>query len=174
MGNLAQPLGVHERLNLVKQSQVIKIVDQQLLLKNHHNAITPDPDPLDLGPERQLPHAPRLEVVPDHDFIPRVLRNGAAADEGHDIGPEQHSDDSDTSSAGSGGGGGVEKVAAEDFPEGIGAVGTESVGGSGGEAGGVLVEGDVKQIGGGGDRVSGERRDGARGVGFGVSVLVRG
>lgn len=82
---------------------------------------------------------------------------GAAAYEGEDVGLEEHLDAADA-------GGG--EVAAEEFPEGVGVVDAEAGVGGGGEAGMVLVEGELEE----GGR-SGRFRRGLRlGEHYGVEI----
>lgn len=95
-------------------------------------------------------------VVPDHDLIRRVAWVGtatAAADEGEYVAAEEHVDEADAAAGA--------ELAAENLAEGVAVVDAEALVGSGGEAAGVLVEGEVEEGGGGGG--SGGRRVGCLG-----------
>lgn len=153
----AEPLGVGDRLNLVQQLHVREVVHEHRLLQDHHNPVPPQPHRPHLGPEREVAYAPRLVVVPDHDLGGRVVRGRPATDEGEDVAAEEHLRHSDAAAR--------TEVAAEDLAERLAVVDAEAVAGAGGEAGVVLVEGQVEELGRRGGR--GGRRGGGIGRGGG-------
>lgn len=80
----------------MKQFEIGDVVNEYLQLNNHHDPIAAESDRAHGGTERELAEAPSLVVVPEHDFVGRELRAGAAADEGEYVGVEEHLDVADS------------------------------------------------------------------------------
>lgn len=143
MWYLAETLRVRNGLNLVENLKIGEIVYEYLVRENHNDSVPSETNPFDLRSERELADAPWLVVVPDHNLVRRVAGIGTAADEGEYVATEEHVDEAD-SAAGA-------KFAPENLAEGVAVVDAEAMVGAGGEAAGVLVEGEVEEggIGGG-------------------------
>lgn len=135
--HLAQTLRVRDSLNLVQNLKIREIVHEDLVRQNHHDLVPSEANPFHLRSERELADAPRLVVVPDHNLVDRVPRVGPSADECEDVAAEEHVDQPD-SAAGT-------EIAAENLAEWVAVVDAEAAVGAGGEAAGVLVEGDVEE-----------------------------
>lgn len=136
MRNLTQSFRITNGFNLMQELQVSKIINVNLLQKYRHNAVSAQPHRLDLRAEGEITDAAGLVVVPDHDFINGVLRLGTAADQGKDVATKKHLNDTDSAGV---------KFAAKDFAEGVAVKDSKAVVGAGGEAAGVLVEGEVEK-----------------------------
>ena len=132
----AEALRVRDGLYLVEQLQVREVVHVHLLLQNDDDPVATEPHRTDLGPERELTDAPALMVVPDHDFVGRVLRVRPAADEGQDVAPEEHLD---------GGYSSVGELPPEDLAERVAVEDSEAMVCTHREAPVVLVERQVEQ-----------------------------
>lgn len=146
-----QSLRVRNRLNLMQQLKIREVVDKDLLLEDDDDPIPPEPNGSNIGPEGELSDAPALVIVPDHDLVGRILRIGSAADEREYVASEEHLHDGDSAAA-------IE-IAAENLAEGIAVEDAEAVVGADGEAGVVLVEGEVE-----------ERRERRLDVGIGIGI----
>ena len=133
--NSAQPLRVREGLDLMHQLEVHEVVNEDLLLEDDDDPIPPEPDGSNVGPEGELADAPALVVVPYHDLVGRVLRIGSSADEGEYVASEEHLHDGDP----------AVEIAPEDLAERVAVEDQEAAVGADGEAGVVLVEGEVEQ-----------------------------
>jgi len=90
-------LHVAQGLNLVKNFQVLKIVNIDFVLQNNHNTIPSQPHCPNLTSEWKLPNAPALEIIPNHDFVGRVTRILASPNKGQHIAPEKHLHNCDSS-----------------------------------------------------------------------------
>lgn len=129
--NRAKPLRVRNSLNLVHKLEVHEIVHENLLFDDDDNSVAAEANGAHGGAKREFADAATLVVVPDHDFIGRVLWVGTTADESEDVTSEEHLDVADSSAV---------EFSAEEFAEGVAVVDPEAVIGGGGEAGVVLIE----------------------------------
>lgn len=165
--------------------KVRKVVDEDLALQDDDDAVAAEADAAHGGLEGELPDAAALVVVPDHHLVGRVVRGVPTADEREDVAPEEHLDDADAPALAAG----VvlaPEVAAEDLAERVAVVDAEAGLGPRREAAVVLVEGDVEQVLGRGERPldpaplagarrrGGGRRDGGDGRGVVAVVLAGG
>lgn len=80
---------------MVQKAEVAEVIDVDLRRQRHHHALAAQLDSLDVGAKGQLPYAPVLMVVPDHDLVRREARIDPAADEGQDVAAKEHLDDTD-------------------------------------------------------------------------------
>ena len=142
--------------------EIGEVVDEDLVGEDDDDSVAAEADALDLRAEGELADAAGQVVVPDHDLVGRVagVGGGAAADEGEDVAAEEHVDEADAAAGA--------EVAAEDLAEGVAVVDAEAAVGGGGEAPGVLIEGEVEE-GRGLGGVGGLRRlIGIEGLGWGL------
>jgi len=134
--NRTEPLRVWNGLNLVHELEVREVVDKDLLFDDDNDAVAAEADAAHGGAEGELADAVALVVVPDHDLVGRVLRVRPAADEGEDVAEEEHLHVADSAAV---------EIAPEELAEGVAVVDAEAVVCGGGEAGLVLVEGEVEE-----------------------------
>jgi hypothetical protein len=159
-GELADASRVGYGLDLMKQFEIGEVVYVDLVLENDDDAIPSEAHSANLGSEGELPDAPVLLVVPNHDFVGRIQGLLAAADQCQDVAAEEHLHHGDAA---------VREVSLERPLEGLAVEDPEAGLGGTGEAAMVLVEGSGEEVvggvevgrGGGGRR----RRRGRRGRG---------
>ena len=123
----------------MQQLQIRKIINENFLFQNDDDSIPSKPNRSYFRAKRKLPDASALVVVPDHNFIRRVLRVGSAANESQNITSKEHLDNADAAS--------TIKVSTKDLAEGIAIVDPEAMVSTGGEAAVVLVEREMEERG---------------------------
>ena len=126
--------------------EIGEVVDEDLVGEDDDDSVAAETDAFNFGAEGELADAAGLVVVPDHDLVGRIAGfggggGGGGADEGEDVAAEEHVDEGDATAAGA-------EVVAEDLAEGVAVIDAEAAVGGGGEATGVLVEGEVEEGGG--------------------------
>mmetsp|Transcript_33926 Transcript_33926/g.74231 ORF Transcript_33926/g.74231 Transcript_33926/m.74231 type:complete len:212 (+) Transcript_33926:860-1495(+) len=74
----------------MKELEVCKVVNINLVFEDHHHPITPKPYRTNLTTKAQLSDAPALVVVPYHDLIGWVLGIATTSSKGQYVTPEKH------------------------------------------------------------------------------------
>lgn len=158
--------GIRQSFHLMDEAKVRETVQINLVLQDDDDPIAPQPYGPHFATEEKLPDAVTLVIVPDNHLV----RGIPGGDKREEVASEEHFHDGETvadrgtgpsygtsdrvdsfcrsaefakegKSATGGGGGGV-KFAAEKLTKGVGVEDTETGGGTGGDAGVILVEGE--------------------------------
>ena len=128
---------VGDGVGLVQDLEVGEVVDVDLVLQDHDDAISAQSHGPDLDAEGELADAPALVVVPDHHLVRGVSRRSPAAHEREDVAAEEHLDLPDPAAV---------EAPAEGFLEWVAVVDAEAPVGAAREAAAVLVEGQREEL----------------------------
>ena len=87
---MSYTLRVFASFDMIDKFNVRKIVHVYLILEHNNNLLSFEPDPFNIGSEAEFSYTLPLMVIPEHNFVGRVLWVRSSSNEGQNVAAIEH------------------------------------------------------------------------------------